>query len=67
MSINPKFIMDVEGEQTGVVLTMEEFKELIEAYEDLEDLKAYDAAKAEPDEYISWEDAKKELKLANKI
>ena len=51
----------------SVIISMKDFKKLVEAYEDLEDLKAYDAAKAQPDEYISWEDAKKELKLANKI
>ena len=51
----------------SVIISMKDFKKLVEAYEDLEDLKAYDAAKAKPDEYISWEDAKKELKLANKI
>ena len=51
----------------SVIISMKDFKKLVEAYEDLEDLKAYDAAKAQTDEYISWEDAKKELKLANKI
>jgi hypothetical protein len=65
--MSTQYLTNAKGEPTSVLISMKDFKKLVEAYEDLEDLKAYDAAKAEPDEFISWEDAKKELKLANKI
>ena len=65
--MSTQYFTNAKGEPTSVLISMKDFKKLVEAYEDLEDLKAYDAAKAKPDEYISWEDAKKELKLANKI
>jgi hypothetical protein len=67
MSINPKFIMNVKGKQTGVVLTVKEFNELIEAYEDLQDIAAYEKAKALGSETISWEQAKAELRALGKI
>jgi hypothetical protein len=67
MSINPKFIMNVKGKQTGVVLTMKEFNELVEAYEDLQDIAAYEKAKALGSETISWEQAKAELRALGKI
>jgi predicted DNA-binding protein len=71
MSINPRYIMDVEGEQTGVVLTMEEFKELIEAYEDLEDIKSCEEVKRKiasgESETISLEQMKEELRLLGKL
>jgi hypothetical protein len=65
--MSTQYLTNAKGEPTSVLISMKDFKKLVEAYEDLEDLKAYDAAKAEPDEFISWEDAKKELKLANKV
>ncbi len=65
--MSTQYLTNAKGEPTSVLISMKDFKKLIEAYEDLEDLKAYDAAKTEPNEFISWEDAKKELKLANKV
>ena len=67
MSINPKYIMNVKGKQTGVVLTVKEFNELIEAYEDLQDIAAYEKAKALGSDTISWEQAKAELRALGKI
>jgi hypothetical protein len=67
MSINPKFIMNVKGKQTGVVLTVKEFNELIEAYEDLQDIAAYEKAKALGSDTVSWEQAKSELRALGKI
>jgi predicted DNA-binding protein len=63
--------MNVKGKQTGVVLTMKEFNELIEAYEDLEDIKACEEAKRRiargESETISLEQMKEELRLLGKL
>ena len=63
--------MNVKGKQTGVVLTVKEFNELIEAYEDLEDIKSCEEAKRRiasgESETISWEQMKEELRLLGKI
>ena len=71
MSINPRYIMNVKGKQTGVVLTVKEFNDLIEAYEDLEDIKACEEAKRRitsgESEVISWEQMKEELRLLGKL
>jgi predicted DNA-binding protein len=71
MSINPKYIMNVKGKQTGVVLTVKEFNELMEAYEDLEDIKSCEEAKRRiasgESEIISWEQMKEELRLLGKL
>ncbi|MDZ7899466.1 MAG: hypothetical protein U5N85_15765 [Arcicella sp.] len=70
MSINPKFIIDVEGKQT-VVLTVKEFNELMEAYEDLEDIKSCEEVKRKiasgESETISMEQMKEELRLLGKL
>jgi PHD/YefM family antitoxin component YafN of YafNO toxin-antitoxin module len=54
---HPQYIKDADGKESLVVLPAKEFERLIEELEDLEDVRAYDAAKAEDDgEPISYED-----------
>ena len=67
MSINPRYIINSDGNQTDVVLTVQEFDELIEGYEDSEDIAAYEKAKALGSKTISWEQAKAELRALGKI
>jgi hemerythrin-like domain-containing protein len=71
MSINPRYITNAEGKTTDVVLTMQEFNDLIEEMEDREDIAAYEKAKREiengEDEVISFEQMKAELKALGKI
>jgi len=56
--IKPKFIVDKAGKKTGVLLTMKEYKCLLDTLEDLEDVVAYDKAKAETTEWIPFDEAK---------
>jgi predicted DNA-binding protein len=69
--MNPRYITNAEGKQTDVVLTMKEFNELVEAYEDLEDIKSCEEAKRRiakgEDEIISFEQMKAELKALGKL
>ena len=52
----------------SVIISMKDFKKLVEAYEDLEDLQAYDAAKARKNqEYFSLESVKQELRILGKL
>jgi hemerythrin-like domain-containing protein len=71
MSINPRYIINSEGNQTDVILTVQEFNELIEEMEDREDIAAYEKAKREiengEDEVISFEQMKAELRALGKI
>jgi hypothetical protein len=51
---HPQYIKDADGKESLVVLPVKEFERLLE---DMEDARAYDAAKAEDDgERISLED-----------
>lgn len=69
--MNPRYITNADGKQTDVVLTMKEFNELVEAYEDLEDIKSCEEAKRRiakgEDEIISFEQMKAELKALGKL
>jgi mRNA interferase RelE/StbE len=54
-----RYIVDENGKRVSVILPMEEYEHLIETLEDLEDVRAYDGAKAElehgEDELVPWE------------
>ncbi|TGK14149.1 hypothetical protein EHO60_02040 [Leptospira fletcheri] len=44
--IHPQFITDEKGKKLSVVLSIKEYKTLLENSEELEDIKLYDAVKA---------------------
>ena len=54
----PKFITDNTGKKLAVVLTIKEYRKLIEKLEDLEDIKAFDKAMKRKQEFIPLEDYK---------
>jgi PHD/YefM family antitoxin component YafN of YafNO toxin-antitoxin module len=60
-----RYIVDENGKRVSIILPIEEYERLIEILEDLEDVRAYDEARAElergEDEVIPWEQARKEI------
>lgn len=60
------FIIDEKGSKKAVVLPMEVYQEILEKLEELEEIKAYDEAKASEDEAISFEVAIKEIENSRK-
>ena len=42
-----RYLVDEDGQEVGVVLTMDTYRELLAELEELESLRAFDAAKAE--------------------
>jgi len=55
-----RFLIDEEGHRVGVLLDIADYKEMVEDLEDLESIRAYDAAKASGDEAIPLEQALRE-------
>lgn len=45
LTINPQYITDCAGKKISAVLTMKEFKTLLEELEELEDIRLYDESK----------------------
>lgn len=56
-----KFIVNGRGKRTGVILDLSEYEELLRAFEELESIRAYDAARASGDEVIPFEQAIEEI------
>jgi hypothetical protein len=58
-----QFITDSEGNRTHVLLTIEEYEELLDQILDLEDLQTLRQRRAEGGERVSLDDLKKQLGL----
>jgi hypothetical protein len=56
-----RFVIDDSGERTAVILDIMEYQKLLEEAEELEAIRAYDAAKAAGDEAIPFEQAVREI------
>ena len=61
-----QFISDEKGNKIAVILPIKEYKRICEELEELESIKAYDAAKASKDEIIPFEQAIKEIEESRK-
>jgi PHD/YefM family antitoxin component YafN of YafNO toxin-antitoxin module len=56
-----RYIVDENGQRVGVVLDIEDYQRLLEELEELEAIRAYDAAKASGDEMVPLDQALAEI------
>ena len=61
-----QYLTDREGKRVGVVLDLEQFQRIVEELEELEDIRAYDAAMASGDEVIPFDQAIAEIEQSRK-
>ncbi len=61
MVLKERFIVDENGKRIGVLLDIEDYHRLLEELEELDALRAYDAAKASGDEVLPLEQALAEI------
>ena len=59
--LNPQYVIDKEKKPQAVLLTIEEWKQITEALEELDDIRAYDAAKSGPQNAVPFEQAVREI------
>jgi hypothetical protein len=55
------YVVDAKGERIGVFLDMADYRKLLEELEELESIRAYDAAKSSGDEAIPFAQAIAEI------
>lgn len=55
------YVIDEKGNRIGVILDIDNYRKLLEEIEELESIRAYDAAKASGDESIPFEQAVSEI------
>ena len=56
-----RYVVDEKGNRIGVVLDIKDYRRLLEDLEELEAIRAYDAAKASGDEAIPFDQAVAEI------
>lgn len=61
-----KFIKNKKGEKVSVVLDIKDYEKLMEELEELEDIRAYDAAKASGEKPIPYEQVLKDITRSQK-
>jgi len=59
--LTPQFIVDRQQNRHSVVLSLPEWSLILEELEELEDIRAYDRAKAGPQEAVPFEQAVREI------
>jgi len=55
LDIHPKYIIDENNNQSDVILTIKEYRAILERLEELEDIEAYDRTKEIDDEIIPFD------------
>jgi len=60
-ALQEQYLTDREGNRVKVVLDMDQFQQMLEELEELDDIRAYDAAKASGDEAIPFDQAMAEI------
>jgi hypothetical protein len=61
-TIHEDYIVDEQGRQKAVVVPIDEWRKILEALEDLDDIRAYDEAKSYPTDSIPFEEAVREIR-----
>ena len=57
LKIHEEYVVDVDGNKKAVVVSMLEWQKILDALEELDDIKAYDEAKSKPSNPIPFEKA----------
>lgn len=60
LSIHPQYVVDAARKRTAVLVPADEWEKILEALEELDDIRQYDAAKAEAEEVIPFTQAMQE-------
>jgi PHD/YefM family antitoxin component YafN of YafNO toxin-antitoxin module len=64
--LNPQYVIDKEKKPKAVLLTISEWEQIVEDLEELDDIRAYDAAKSGTQDTIPFEQAVREIEEESK-
>ena len=62
LALHPEYIIDQKERKKSVIIPFKEWEKLLSDIEELEDIRAYDIAKADNDKTLSFEEAIREFK-----
>jgi hypothetical protein len=62
-ALRQQFIEDKQGNRIAVLMPIDQYNKLLDQLEDIDDIRTYDAAKAEDDEIIPFDQAISEIEI----
>jgi len=65
-TFNERYVVNEKGERVSILLDISEYQRILEELEELESIRAYDAAKVAKDEAIPFEQAVNEIEQGQK-
>jgi len=65
LDIHEEYLTDEKGNKKAVVVPISEWQQVLEALEELDDIKAYDDTKSKPSEPIPFEQAVEDIRKGN--
>lgn len=60
-AVRQQFIEDNQGKRIAVLMPIDQYNKILEQLEEIDDIKAYDTAKANSDEIIPFDQAVNEI------
>jgi hypothetical protein len=61
VTIHPEFVVDGKNEKKAVVIPFAEWQRVVEELEELDDIRAFDQAKAEPSDALPFDEVVKRI------
>ncbi|MFH1038873.1 MAG: hypothetical protein V1789_09440 [PVC group bacterium] len=62
VTVHPQYVVDEKQQPKAVLLPLVEWERVVEELEELDDIRAYDAAKGAPQDAIPFEQAVREIR-----
>ena len=66
VAFNEKIVTDKSGKTVGILLDVDDFRRMVEELEELDSLRAYDAAKSSHEQPVPFEQAVAEIEQDRK-
>ena len=60
--VHEDYVVDEQGRRKAVVVPLEEWEQILDALEELDDIRGYDEAKSDPSDAIHFEQAVMEIR-----
>ncbi len=61
VNVHPEFVVDEKQHRKAVLLPIDEWEQIVQELEELDDIRAYDDAKSGPRETIPFDDTVREI------
>jgi hypothetical protein len=61
VAVHPDYVVDESQNKKSVILSWEEWERILEELEELDDIRAYDAAMSGPQDAVPFEQAAREI------